>query len=831
MNRTGSGRLWLWAGATGVVTAALHFHFWELAAVPPGLDRDAAANGLLALKWLRGGLAPFWVPHASAPEPLMVWLQTLTTWLFGPSVLALRSVSALATVLGALAGFVLALEAGRGLDPAVRRWAAVLAGLGLAVSGAYSELGRTGLRATLFPAAGALFLTALLIGLRTGRRRSFVLAGLLLGGAAYTYLAARALPLAAGLFLALVFWQSPARRAQWRLAGLMVLVAGLVAAPQLAFFALHPEALLERARAVTAERNPLFAELGPWGVLGYKVWTAGQMFGWEWSGQYNQSGRPLLAPLLALGFPAGLAALWRWRHRPGLVALAVFIPVLLLPDFVAADRPRPHELRVIGVFVPAHVVAGLGLAVAARWLARRLPRRWAYAPAGLGAAVIVLWGLGDFRLAVAPQLRASAYAWYQRADVAKADFITTATGPVVMPLAEYTNWSTEYLAARRVTRVRGGLDEAGRLWPADLQTVRLLWPPEAARRTYEGVSYLFDPAALVLIHNGEAVLLPPAAQSFWSALPAAPAEALTTPTGELAARVYDLPWAVLGVGGAAAPMAQWAADQVFADSLRLVAVAADRAVLQPGDVLGVTAYWQAQRPAPGSYRYFVQVLDDSQNLRATEDVMPAYGALETDLWRPGERLPLRQLVRVPADLPPGRYWLSIGLYDPLTGERAPTVTAAGEPVDTVRLGPLKAPLPAQPPLAAARPVEAHFGGQLALEAYTLQRPDPTQVEVLAQLRALVRPAADYTLFVHVLDASGAIVAQTDVMPLGGAYPTSLWEAGERVITPLTVALPADLPPGPLTVAFGIYEWQTGVRLPVEAPPADLLVLTELTAAP
>src|SRR5215211_6338932 len=87
-------RRWLnqiWLGGALVLILALAYHSFGLAESPPGLDRDAAANGWMALNWLRYGIVPFWMSHASAPEPLIVWLQSATTALMGPSVAALRS--------------------------------------------------------------------------------------------------------------------------------------------------------------------------------------------------------------------------------------------------------------------------------------------------------------------------------------------------------------------------------------------------------------------------------------------------------------------------------------------------------------------------------------------------------------------------------------------------------------------------------------------------------------------------------------------------------------------------------------------------------------------
>ena len=53
------------------------------------------------------------------------------------------------------------------------------------------------------------------------------------------------------------------------------------------------------------------------------------------------------------------------------------------------------------------------------------------------------------------------------------------------------------------------------------------------------------------------------------------------------------------------------------------------------------------------------------------------GPLPTTAWRPGEIVPDTRTIVVPADAPPGRYRVTIGLYNYQTMERLPASDAAG----------------------------------------------------------------------------------------------------------------------------------------------------------
>lgn len=63
---------------------------------------------------------------------------------------------------------------------------------------------------------------------------------------------------------------------------------------------------------------------------------------------------------------------------------------------------------------------------------------------------------------------------------------------------------------------------------------------------------------------------------------------------------------------------------------------------------------------------------------------------------------------------------------------------------------------------------------------------------------------NYTVFVHLVDASGNKLSQIDVAPRSGTYPTSLWSPNEVVVDELTLTLPAALPPGDYSLRIGLY---------------------------
>ena len=67
---------------------------------------------------------------------------------------------------------------------------------------------------------------------------------------------------------------------------------------------------------------------------------------------------------------------------------------------------------------------------------------------------------------------------------------------------------------------------------------------------------------------------------------------------------------------------------------------------------------------------------------------------------------------------------------------------------------------------------------------------------------------------HVINAeTDNIAAQIDTVPQNWTFPTVLWQAGEIVEDIVTVPI-ADLPTGEYKVTLGVYNADTGTRLPI-----------------
>jgi hypothetical protein len=133
-----------------------------------------------------------------------------------------------------------------------------------------------------------------------------------------------------------------------------------------------------------------------------------------------------------------------------------------------------------------------------------------------------------------------------------------------------------------------------------------------------------------------------------------------------------------------------------------------------------------------------------------------------------------------------------------------------------------APLaPAQGSLAGNapldNPVAARFGDQITLLGYHLAEESvkPGRMVRVTLFWEAEGPVADRLVaFVHVVDGDGRLVAQQDGEPVGGSRPTTTWTPDETVPDRRGILLPHDLGNGEYKLVVGLYDPDTGERLPL-----------------
>jgi hypothetical protein len=126
-----------------------------------------------------------------------------------------------------------------------------------------------------------------------------------------------------------------------------------------------------------------------------------------------------------------------------------------------------------------------------------------------------------------------------------------------------------------------------------------------------------------------------------------------------------------------------ALESIFGDVIRLRGYD----LRQSHDALSLTLYWRALREMNTSYKVFVHLTNPSSgDIVAQVDTVPRDWTYPTDRWLQGEMV--RDTVQLPLEgVSSGRYVLTVGCYDPMTGRRLPAFKPGGEryPADAVSM--------------------------------------------------------------------------------------------------------------------------------------------------
>ena len=238
--------------------------------------------------------------------------------------------------------------------------------------------------------------------------------------------------------------------------------------------------------------------------------------------------------------------------------------------------------------------------------------------------------------------------------------------------------------------------------------------------------------------------------------------------------------------------------------------------------MDTTLYWQALAPMAEDYVLALQLVSPvpgDTTLRWNYNSWPGRGNYPTSAWQPGEVIADRYRFQLPeADFPTRAWDLHLVLYLEETGERLPVQVNGTEAGDLVLLTKLRVPgdLPLCPEEGGVVS-EVRFGEIVALTHAALI-PDQGEVRVLMCWETLQPPPADYTVFVHLQNASGELVATGDGPPMGGAFPTSMWRPGDVILDDHRLAI-GKVETGQ-RIVVGLYNLKDGSRLPayVEGEP-------------
>ena len=789
-----------------VVTAALRLP--ALDSIPQGWHYDEAVQGIFAREILQGA-RPIFFAAFTGQEPLYMYIAAAIMAVAGDEgALTVRLASALIG-LGTVAGvYLLARELwGRN--------AAILSAAFMALSFWHTVGSRNGYRTISLPLLEVFALFLLVAALRRGAWWRYLLAGLVLGGTAYTYISARALPVA--LLGAGVWWLWARGRPQpGQARGLALTLAAALAAagPLLVHFLLRPDDFWGRMESVSF-LNPAQNEgraldtlldgigrtLAMFTIAGDPLW------------RFNLPQRPIFVGPVALLFYLGLARiLWGLWRREANASFAAIVGVVMLGPMVLSAEAMPYTQRAVGIMPFVFVLPALGLL----WTADRLR--------DVARALLDRWGGGGQAPALRVVSRSQGVRTLAPAFIAAVLLIEGATtardyfDEYVQSFPGQLDTDADLAAAARYLRLNPP--------PPDSEVVvsshdyqhpvfAHLAPEVYPRLRWIDARYslVFEPTAS---HDSYYVLP-------WSALPDQrerffPEESIVAresfPNGVdrfLVARLEPAQVAHVAARLLDDPALQTLGVRLE-DRVELIGYGLSRQAA-PGEGLPLSLLWRVHGgPDRRRLVFYSHLLDPAGRSWGQGDA-DGYPAPQ---WRPGDLVLTRADIALQAAAGAGLYRVRVGLYD---ADSLARILVAGKADDGVDLGLVKVWPRDVPGLGdiPSRLNQEFEDGISLLGAGLREERTQDQLDLTVDLywRANRRPSQDYSVFVQALDAGGALRAQSDSVPVEGRYPTSSWEPNELVVDSHHLRLTAPMA-GEHRLVAGLYHLPDGRRLPLRA---------------
>ena len=273
--------------------------------------------------------------------------------------------------------------------------------------------------------------------------------------------------------------------------------------------------------------------------------------------------------------------------------------------------------------------------------------------------------------------------------------------------------------------------------------------------------------------------------------------------------LYLWAWPMLQARASAQP-----ASVAYLDgALELVGYQVSSEVVQPGDELDVTLFWQANAPLPENYNQSLRLFSKPDAAQVAQFDLEALDVrhIPSSAWLSGAVYRSRIELPIPPDLStPASYWLGVRLwYGDWQDTRGLDISTTPNQLltpDVVLLASVAAPgQPVTTPLATE--AQYTFADGFTLTSYTLP-PTAAPGESFAPAfvwrtdRAVDR---QLTQFVHFVNADGEFVFGHDQPPFAGRFPTDDWPARMQVQDTWSFPVPDDVPPGEYRVFTGLYD--------------------------
>lgn len=248
-------------------------------------------------------------------------------------------------------------------------------------------------------------------------------------------------------------------------------------------------------------------------------------------------------------------------------------------------------------------------------------------------------------------------------------------------------------------------------------------------------------------------------------------------------------------------------DSRLADDVVLLGVNSLPASSEVGRSFALVTYWRASGEPEQDYQARLIWLSGDDQVAAAAQHFPLVTGYSATQWSRRDVWKGIRLMYVPGRLETGRYDVAMQLVE-VDGE------PIGEPVILAQMEVSTPPRTFEMPEILVK-ADVEWENGIHLAGYDLPKQQVTQgngLDLVLYWHPEDELTTGLTVFVHLVDSEGNIVAQRDQIPSSGARPTTGWAPGEFVADPYMLPIGPSVPLGEYRVRIGWYNNITGERI-------------------
>lgn len=775
----------MWLGII-VLLVAFALRFFALDQFPPGVQHDEVFVANFAQTILQGQY-PIFFELNRGNEPLFMYLLAGMFQLFGENVWTLRATAALCGfgALGLTYFFARDLFSFDFENPKIKSDAArtrgdfiaLITAAGIAFSFWHLYESRIGLHTISAYLLAAATFYVFWLGWTRKKFWLLLLSGALAGLATYTYRSGIFVPVTLFAFVlyTLIFYRARWKKIWWTIPVIFILAA-LVYAPLFYFISTHPETALARLGDLSGDMDAL-RQGNPLPMLTNALRVFG-MFGVsgdpEW--RYNVALRPIMDPLWAILFYAGIGvAILRFK-RAAYAFVLMWLVVMLLPSILSGSDLSQH--RAVGAIGAAFMLPALCLDEIRAFVSARWGKR-AMIPFGAGVALLIL-------LAAGGGIHAYFVTWTNNPQVRliqRADLATAA------------RWLDEHQGdARALVSAEFAND-------LDRGSFNLVARKPNRAQFFQGADTFVLPARadVFIVNTRSGPIHASLATQFLNEEPLFETK-LADGTPEV--QIYELTEQmsqILRTTRGLNRVAQTQDEQITIQDVYLLNGA------RAGENLDAELWWQIHAPqvTDADGLQWVGILTDDHAYDWSDASSMGYTPSQ---WQRDDMVITRLPLAIPPDAPPQKFTFKL-LLSSLRGE-IPLKSNQQSPAPALALGTTeiaRGDVPtAKPELPIRYPSKVKFGELQLLGSDAVGQVAAGGVWRLVLFwRANEKISSNYKLRLIALREDGQEIARQEETLLKGIYPTRQWRAGEYLRTIHDLKIPDETANGKVVVRVAL----------------------------